>query len=435
MPIGWQLPYWFLQAFGPLGLAVWPQLLLRFQYYGLWCISDKAYVYIYGHKLTLLLPLHNDINPMSKLFNPIKLGQLTLDNRIMVSPMCQYSAQEGNATAWHYAHLGGLALSGAGLLCLEATAVTPKGRITPSCLGLWNDANEDALAGVLAMIRAVSPIKVAIQLAHAGRKASSAEPWLGGQLLDTSNRGWVTKAPSELAHKDNERPPHAMDDTDLQDIKKAFVASAQRAVRLGVDAIELHSAHGYLLHQFLSPIANQREDRYGGSLENRMRYPLEVFQAIRAIVPSHIPIGIRISASDWVSEEASWDIEQSKVFARAVAQAGAAWIDVSSAGVSPKQQIDLKPGYQVPFAEAIKNTVDIPVIAVGLITEAEQAEAIIAQGQADMVALARALLYDPRWPWHAAAKLGAKVYGSPQYWRSVPTGTNRIFGDTTFGQR
>lgn len=372
---------------------------------------------------------------MSQLFDPIRLGRVELSNRIVISPMCQYSADNGNASEWHMAHLGSLALSGAGMLCLEATAVAPEGRITPGCLGLWNDENEASLAQVLRVVRAISPIKLAIQLGHAGRKASSARPWEGGQLLGEAEGGWTTVGPSAVPHNPGETAPVALSRDDLERVKNDFVAAAKRSVRLGFDAIELHGAHGYLLHQFLSPIANHRDDEYGGSLENRMRFPLEVYDAVRAAVPQDIPVGVRVSATDWFDEGPSWDLEQTIAFARALDQRGAGWMDVSSGGVTPLQKIAIGPGYQVAFAEAIKKEVGLPVMAVGMITEARQAQDIIAEGKADMVALGRAILYDPRWPWHAAAELGAELKGPSQYWRSLPSGTHRIFGDTAHGQR
>jgi NADPH2 dehydrogenase len=372
---------------------------------------------------------------MAQLFDPIRFRTLVLPNRVMVSPMCQYSARDGNATAWHMAHLGSLTLGGAGLLCLEATAVTAEGRITPGCLGLWNDDNEQALAHVVQTLRGASPTKLAIQLSHAGRKASSAPPWEGGQLIDAKHGGWVPLGPSAVPHKSEEPAPHPLSTAELADIKRAFVESAKRAVRLGFDAIELHGAHGYLLHQFLSPVANQRTDQYGGSLENRMRFPLEVFDAVRAAVPDDMPVGVRVSATDWLDDEPSWNLEQTITFGQALKARGVDWLDVSSGGVSPRQKITVGPGYQVSFAEAVKREVAVPVISVGMITEPKQAQTIISSGQADMVALGRGFLYDPRWVWHAAAELGAHVQGPAQYWRSLPSGTHRVFGDTTFGQR
>lgn len=372
---------------------------------------------------------------MSELFDPIALRSVALANRIMISPMCQYSAVNGNATEWHMAHLSSLALGGAGLLCLEATAVTEEGRITPGCLGLWNDDNEAALAKVIKVLRATSGIKLAIQLGHAGRKASSAAPWDGGQLIPQDQGGWVPVAPSALAHKQVEPAPRALTLQDLQRVKQAFVDAAQRAVRLGLDAIELHAAHGYLLHQFLSPISNQRTDEYGGSLQNRMRFPLDVFQAVRAAIPDGMPLGVRVSATDWVDSVPSWTPEQTVQFCLCLKELGADWIDVSSGGVSPAQQIPVGPGYQVHLAEALKREVGLPTIAVGLITTAQQAQKVVSEGQADMIALGRAALYDPRWVWHAAAELDAQVQGPSQYWRALPAGKNRVFGDTHFGMR
>lgn len=372
---------------------------------------------------------------MPDLFDPIKLRGLTLANRIVISPMCQYSAVDGNATDWHKAHLSSLALGGAGLLCVEATAVSPEGRITPGCLGLWNDDNEAALAKVVKTVKATSSTKLAIQLGHAGRKASSAAPWDGGQLITLENGGWKPVAPSAIPHKDNEPAPQAMTADTLLRIKDEFVDAAQRAVRLGFDAIELHAAHGYLLHQFLSPIANQRTDDYGGSQENRMRFPLAVFRAVRAVLPEGMPLGVRVSATDWVDSEPSWTPEQTVAFGHKLKALGADWIDVSSGGVSPKQQIPVGPGYQVHLADMLKRDVGLPAMAVGLITTAQQAQQIVEQGQADMIALGRAALYDPRWAWHAAAELDRQVDGPPQYWRSLPSGKNRVFGDTTFGMR
>ncbi|MCL6468062.1 MAG: NADH:flavin oxidoreductase/NADH oxidase, partial [Ralstonia sp.] len=302
---------------------------------------------------------------MSALFQPFSLRGLTLENRIVISPMCQYSADNGQATAWHHTHLGSLSLSGAGLLMIEATAVSPEGRITNGCLGLWDDATEAALERTLAAIRQNALVPIGMQIAHAGRKASSARPWEGGALLALDAGGWETMGPSPLPQRPEERAPREMTDADLARVRDQFVDTARRAVRLGLSAIELHAAHGYLLHEFLSPIANQRTDAYGGSRENRMRYPLEIFDAVRAVVPDNIPVGVRVSATDWV--EGGWAPEDSVVFAQALRARGCDWIDASSGGVSPLQQIPLSTGYQVPFAEKIRNEADIPTIAVGLI--------------------------------------------------------------------
>jgi 2,4-dienoyl-CoA reductase-like NADH-dependent reductase (Old Yellow Enzyme family) len=370
---------------------------------------------------------------MSALFSPIQLRGLALPNRIMVAPMCQYSADNGEANDWHFTHINSLALSGAGLFCIEATHVEAIGRITPGCLGLWNDATEAALKPILASVRKHSKIAVAMQIAHAGRKGSSHTPWDGGQQIPISEGGWQTVAPSAVAHKEGEAAPLALDSHGMARVRDAFVAAAKRADRLGIDALELHGAHGYLLHQFLSPISNKRTDAYGGSLQNRMRYPLEVYDAVRAAFPERKPIGVKVSATDWV--EGGWDLAQTIEFTKELKKRGVDWIDASSGGVSPLQKIPLSPGYQVPFAQAIKEATGLTTIAVGLITQAKQSEDIVASGKADMVALARGMLYDPRWGWHAAAELGGQVEAPPQYWRSQPSTQKELFGKTTFGAR
>jgi 2,4-dienoyl-CoA reductase-like NADH-dependent reductase (Old Yellow Enzyme family) len=370
---------------------------------------------------------------MSALFSPLTLRGLTLPNRVYVSPMCQYSADDGKATDWHVIHLGGLSLSGAGMLCIEATAVEAAGRITPGCLGIWDDERGEAIARVLASVRKYSKAHIAIQLAHAGRKGSSYIPWEGGQQIPLANGGWETFAPSPVAHKEGETPPRALDSDGLARVRDAFVAAAKRAHEAGLDAIEIHAAHGYLLHEFLSPLSNQRTDEYGGCLENRMRYPLEVFDAVRSAFPKDKPVGVRISASDWV--EGGWDVQQSIALASELKKRGADWIDVSSGGVSPKQKIPTEPGYQVPFAKAIKAATGVTTIAVGLVTEPKQAEEIISNGEADAVALARGMLYDPRWAWHAAAELGGTVSAPPPYWRAPPREHKDLFGDIINGGR
>ncbi|QOY94275.1 NADH:flavin oxidoreductase/NADH oxidase [Massilia sp. UMI-21] len=365
----------------------------------------------------------------SMLFSPANLGPLHVPNRIVIAPMCQYSSIDGLPTDWHTIHLGNLALSGAGLLIIEATAVTPEGRISPDDLGLWSDLHQQALAPVIRAIRRYSPIKIAIQLAHAGRKASTAVPWEGGaQIAPDQARGWQTLAPSGLAHTEGDVPPLALDAQGLARVRQGFVDAARRAHALGLDGIELHAAHGYLMHQFLSPLSNTRDDDYGGSLENRMRFPLEVVDAVRAAVPREMAVGVRISATDWV--EGGWEIEQSLRFAAALKERGCDFIHVSSGGLSPLQQIPLKPGYQVDFAERIKRATGMPTIGVGLITEARHAESILQQGQADFIGMARAMLYDPRWPWHAAAQLGEQVFAPPQYWRSQPREHKDLFSSS-----
>lgn len=371
---------------------------------------------------------------MPALFAPLDLGPLRLRNRIVVAPMCQYSAEDGSATDWHMMHLGALSLSGAGLLIVEATAVEAEGRITDRDLGLYTDRNEAALARVLKAVEIHSDIPVAVQLAHAGRKASSAVPWQGGAQMPANRPGgWQTVAPSAISHGNGESAPVALDPDGMARIRRAFVAAAGRAVRAGARGIELHGAHGYLIHEFLSPLANRRTDAFGGDAESRMRFPLEIFDAVREAMPPEIPVWMRVSASDHVP--GGWDIEDTAAFARQLEARGAAAIHVSSGGASPDQRIDVGPGYQVPFAERVKAQVGIPVVAVGLITEPRQAEAIVAEKRADAVALARAMLYDPRWPWHAAAELGATVEAPPQYWRCQPHGLRGLFADTAHGQR
>jgi len=363
---------------------------------------------------------------LPKLFTPFQVGPLALANRIVIAPMCQYSAVDGCMTDWHLIHLGHLALSGAALLTIEATAVLPEGRISPGDVGLWSDETEAAMGRVLQGVRRHSDMPIAIQLGHAGRKASTAVPWAGGaQIAPDAAEGWQTVAPSPLAFAPRDNAPRALDRAGLDAVRAAFVAAARRAARLGLDAVQLHGAHGYLLHQFLSPLSNRRDDDYGGSLANRMRFPLEVFDAVRAAFPADRPVTMRVSGSDWV--EGGWDAEQSIAFARALESRGCAAIHVSSGGLSPAQQIPVGPNYQVPLARAVKAATAMPVVAVGLITEFEQAEAIVGTGDADLVALARAMLYDPRWPWHAAAHLGAKVKAPNQYLRSQPRQYRDLF--------
>ncbi len=371
---------------------------------------------------------------MPQLFAPLRLRDLTLPNRVMVSPMCQYTCDDdGRANDWHLMHVLNLAAGGAGLVCLEGTAVEPIGRITPSDLGLWDDETETALARVVGAVRTYTKSRLAIQLAHAGRKGSSRRPWDGGQLIPLDEGGWETCAPSAVPHKPDERAPRAMDRGEMDRVREAFVAAARRADRMGFDAVEIHGAHGYLIHEFLSPLANHRDDDYGGALENRMRYPLEIVAAVRAALDPRKPLGVKVSAIDWV--DGGWDLDQCVVFARALKALGVDWITASSAGVSPRQQIQEGPGYQVPYAARIKAEVGLPTIAVGLITAPQLAEAIVRDGKADMVALARAMLYDPRWAWHAAAELGATVDAPPQYQRSQPRELKGLFGDFRMGMR
>ncbi|WKE67441.1 NADH:flavin oxidoreductase/NADH oxidase [Gallaecimonas kandeliae] len=363
---------------------------------------------------------------MSQLFTPLQLGPLALPNRIVIAPMCQYSAEEGRAGDWHLMHLGNLAQSGAGLLILEAAAVEPRGRITHADLGLWDDQTEAALGQVLTSVRRYSDMPLGIQLAHAGRKASTQRPWDGGAALaPDAEHGWQTVSASELPFAEGQPAPLSLDQAGIDGIVTAFAEAARRAERIGLELIEIHAAHGYLLHQFLSPLSNRRSDQYGGDLQNRMRLLLAVFDAVRGAVSGKVAVGVRISATDWV--EGGWDLEQSIELAKVLDERGCDFIHVSSGGLSPIQQIPVGPNYQVPQAQAIKAQVKMPVIAVGLITEPAQAEAILQEGRADAVALARGILFDPRWPWHAAAALGAKVKVAPQYQRAEPHGARGLF--------
>ncbi|MDB5511106.1 MAG: oxidoreductase [Enterovirga sp.] len=355
---------------------------------------------------------------MSQLFSPIRLGGQDFDNRIVVSPMCQYSAVHGDATDWHLAHLGQLAMSGAGLVVAEATAVEPDGRITHGDLGLYNDDNVAALHRVLGFCRRYGSAKLGIQLGHAGRKASQSVPWEGGRALRDGEDPWQTVSASAVPFADDWHTPRAATEEDLDRIVKAFAAATRRSVALGFELIEMHGAHGYLLHQFLSPVSNMRTDAYGGSLENRMRFPLRVFEAMREVCPAEIALGARITGSDWV--DGGIDIEEAVAFAAELKARGCDYVDVTSGGVGGRAKIAIGPGYQAPFAAEIKRRVGIPVWSVGLIVTPEQAEEIVASGQADMIALARTIMDEPHWPWNAARVLGGEVARPPQYLRAAP---------------
>jgi 2,4-dienoyl-CoA reductase-like NADH-dependent reductase (Old Yellow Enzyme family) len=352
------------------------------------------------------------------LFSPFTLAALTLDNRIVVSPMCQYSADDGSATDWHLTHLGMLANAGAGLLVVEATHVEKMGRITHGCMGLYSDANEAALKRVVDHCRKIGGAKLGVQLAHAGRKASSQRPWEGGGPLKAGADPWETIAPSAVPFGLDWPTPRAMTEEDMARVRGAFVSAAQRAVRIGFDAVELHLAHGYLLHSFMSPISNRRNDDYGGSLENRLRFPLSVVQAVRAALPKGMPLGARITGSDWLDGGLTPD--DAVALARALKAAGLDYVCVSSGGVSTDARNPSTPGYNVAIAERVRRETGISTRAVGLIAAPKQAEAIIAEGQADMVALARAFLDEPHWAWHAARTLGADVKRPMQYQRAAP---------------
>lgn len=366
---------------------------------------------------------------MALLFQPIQFGSLKLSNRIVIAPMCQYSATEqGEVTYWHEQQWANYALSGAGLCIVEATAVQAEGRISYADLGLWSDTQRDQMKTLLNKVKSLSPMPMAVQLAHAGRKASTDKPWNGrGQLAPDHAQGWQTVSASDIPFNPADHAPHALTQDEIQTVIQDFAEAAKRAVDAGFDLIELHAAHGYLLHQFMSPLSNQRQDEYGGSFENRIRLTLEVFQAMKNAVPEGYPIGVRISATDWMDGQYSWDIESSVGLSKALEQLGAAYIHVSSGGLHIDQNIHLEANYQVPFAHAVKQAVNIPVIAVGLITEAMQAEGILHYQQADAIALARAMLFDPRWPWHAAAELGENIQISPQYLRCQPHGLKALF--------
>jgi len=363
----------------------------------------------------------------SALFQPMQLRGLSLENRIMVSPMCQYSALDGSMTDWHLAHLGMLSNSGAALLCFEMTDVEPIGRITSGCSGLYSDANEKGLRRVVELCRAHGQAKLAIQLAHAGRKASTAPPWDSGKSVPPEKGGWQPVAPSAIPMGEGELVPRALALAEIRALVAKFADATRRAERIGFDAIELHAAHGYLMHEFLSPLSNRREDEYGGSLVNRMRFPLEVFAAVRAAWPDRKPLGVRVSCTDWV--EGGWDLEQTVAFARELKKLGCDWIDASSGGLVTNQAIPVSPGYQVPFAERIRRDIGIATVAIGMITEAQHAEKIVAGGKADMVALARGFLWDPRWAWHAAHELGAAPRIPPQYLRGRPAARVVVSGE------
>jgi len=354
----------------------------------------------------------------SALFSPIKLAGVELDNRVVVSPMCQYSALDGCATDWHIAHLGMLSNSGAGLLVIEATHVERHGRITHGCLGLYSEECEAALKRVIDFCRQSGTARLGIQLAHAGRKASARLPWQGGGALKPDEDSWPTIGPSALPFGPGWPAPREMSADDMARVREAFAAAARRAVRIGFDAIELHMAHGYLAHSFLSLLSNRRTDRYGGSAENRMRFPGEIAAAVRRAVPREIALGARITGSDWLDGGLTPD--DAVLFARSLRDAGFDYVDVSSGGVSADARTPTSPGYNVPIAEAVRRNGGIATRVVGLIVTAEQAESIVADGKADMVALARAVLDDPHWGWHAARAQGAEVKRPRQYLRSGP---------------
>ena len=355
---------------------------------------------------------------MSALFSPIRLAGLELANRIVVSPMCQYSADDGSATDWHMMHLGMLANSGAALVVVEATHVERQGRITHGCLGLYSDDNEAALARVVASARRAGTTRFGIQLAHSGRKGSSQRPWEGAAALKESEDPWPTLAASPLPFGDGWHTPREATEADMNRVRDAFVNAARRALRIGFDAIELHMAHGYLLHGFMSPLSNKRTDQYGGSFENRMRFPLSVARAVRAAVPREVPLGARITGSDWRDGGLTGD--DAVAVAKALKGEGLDYVDVSSGGIAGDIRNPGDLGYNVAIAARVKREAGIATRTVGLIVQPAQAEEIVASGQTDMVSLARAFLDDPHWGWHAARALGADVQRPPQYLRAGP---------------
>lgn len=340
---------------------------------------------------------------MSLLFSPLELRSVTLKNRIAMSPMCQYSAQDGHVTDWHLLHYPTRAIGGVGLVIVEATAVEARGVISPDDLGLWSDEQIAGLKELTRRIRYAGAVP-GLQLAHAGRKAGTASPWQGGKPLHR----WAPVAPSPLPFQEGWPVPQALDQTGLEEVRQAFGQAAQRALAAGFEVLELHMAHGYLLHSFLSPLSNQRTDRYGGSRENRMRFPLEVVETVREVWPAELPLLVRVSASDWVA--GGWGITDTVVFARELQQRGVDLLDCSSGGIVPGVKIPLGPGYQVPLAAQVRLSTGLSTGAVGLITEPLQAEAILQENQADLVLLGRVLLREPYWPYRAAQALGAKVW-------------------------
>ena len=351
----------------------------------------------------------------SALFSPLDLRGVTLRNRIAVSPMCQYSSVDGFATDWHLVHLGSRAVGGAGLVMVEAAAVEAEGRITPDDLGLWRDAHVGQLSRIAAFLRSQGAA-AGIQLAHAGRKASCKSPWQGGAAIAVEDGGWQTVAPSPIPFRAGDPAPVELSAAAIHGITASFAAAARRALRAGFEVLEVHAAHGYLAHEFLSPLSNLRMDAYGGSIANRIRFVLETVAAVRAEWPGHLPLLVRISASDWA--EGGWSIEDSVALAKQLVPLGVDLIDCSSGGAVLHQKIALQPGYQVPFAQRIRGEAAVMTGAVGLITEPEQADRIIREGQADLVLLAREMLRDPYWPLHAARVLGHKPAPPVQYQRA-----------------
>ncbi|MBF6570132.1 MAG: NADH:flavin oxidoreductase/NADH oxidase [Candidatus Binataceae bacterium] len=354
----------------------------------------------------------------SALFSPITFRGVTLSNRIVVAPMCQYSARDGCMNEWHLMHLGQFSVSGAALVMTEMTDVEPEGRIGPYCVGLYSDRCEAAMRKVVDFCRRHGRSKLGVQLAHAGRKGSVLPPWEGRRVLKPEEGGWRPVAPSPIGVFEDHPPPRELSQGDLESLKRKFVEAVRRADRIGFDLVELHAAHGYLVHQFLSPISNRRPDEYGGSSENRMRFPLELFHAMRAAWPADKPMSVKLSAVDW--GRGGWTLPEAVEFCSRLRDLGCDYVVVSTGGIVWTETMPTAPGFQVPFAQEIRLKARIPVVAVGLITDPEQAEAIVASGQADMVSLARGMLWDPRWAWHAAEALGADLSLPNQYSRARP---------------
>jgi 2,4-dienoyl-CoA reductase-like NADH-dependent reductase (Old Yellow Enzyme family) len=355
----------------------------------------------------------------SPLFTPFQMREVTLPNRVVVSPMCQYAATDGVANDWHLMHLGQFAVGAAALLFTEATHISPVGRISPRCLGLYSDDGEKELKRVVDFCKQYGVAEMGIQIAHAGRKGSAHPPLDGGGPLTAEAGAWATVAPSALPYADGWHTPKALDEAGLAEVKQQFVDATVRSARAGFTVAELHAGHGYLLHQFLSPISNRREDRYGGDTEGRMRFPLEVFEAVRAAWPKELPLGVRFSATDYV--EGGWNLDEAVRFAAALKERGCDFADVTGGGLDPRQKIAVGPGYQVAYAQRIRRETGIATMAVGMITEPRQANDIVAQGQADLVALARGMMFNPRWAWHAAEALGDDAPYSRMYVRAHPS--------------
>jgi 2,4-dienoyl-CoA reductase-like NADH-dependent reductase (Old Yellow Enzyme family) len=366
------------------------------------------------------------------LFSPLRLRGLELENRVVVAPMCQYSARDGRMVDWHLMHLGQYALSGAALVMTEMTDVEPQGRIGPGCVGLYSDETEAAMRRVVEFCRQHGRARLGVQLAHSGRKSSVLPPWEGRRSLPVAEGGWQPVAPSPVRAFEDGMAPRELSRDDIAALIGRFVDAVRRAVRIGFDLVELHGAHGYLIHQFLSPVTNLRSDEYGGSLENRMRFPLELFAAMRAAWPESKPLGIKLSALDWL--DGGWTMEESITFCGRLRALGCDFAVVSSGGIVWDEKIPVAAGFQVPFAAEIRRRTGMPVTAVGLITEAAQAERIVAAGDADLVSLARGMLWNPRWTWHAAAALGAEMAFPPQYSRAQPRLAHDTFATREAGR-